>query len=346
MWKEAPPNGAIFLLRHDCATPSITPTGFSQPAPPGRPSLAAPNRLHARLTLQHTATARPLQAAASSAHRPSGTARPIPRDFADTFCGVSFPLLPMTGASATSGWRLSKSLEYVDTLMQEVALTNPPSSAAAHSDSRTLALPRWHPLQPRGANSTPKVSRGFLRRDLRSIFWHMNPAAKRPETLPPASCATSLSPVERGRSCNGPANANTLSTAFVKTHSHHRCHQLRLKTTAEPARLPFLHCVLSKRMVTNHLYTVQLFNRFACSQEEPRPLLFRFRPSCPLPVRCFSAESLKEHDKPTEACVLDASNGFFHDVLKPSRLSTTSPPLHLRTADAQGSHPTFFFIFS
>ena len=125
-------------------------------------------------------------------HLPNWYAQAHPdEDFAETFAvWLSSP--PEDWRQRYRGWKALEKLEYVETLMQEVAGTKPPVKRGRRiSDARKLrnTLARHYTARRKlYAEDFPD----FYDADLRAIFGHGEPG--RPRNPPPGSCASTAPP--------------------------------------------------------------------------------------------------------------------------------------------------------
>jgi len=186
-------------------------------------------------------------------HLPNWYAQAHPdEDFAETFAvWLSSP--PDDWRQRYRGWKALEKLEYVETLMQEIAVTKPAVKRGRRiSDARKLrsTLARHYTTRRKlYAEDFPD----FYDADLRSIFGHVEPAGVAPKETAArfmrqhrAALIASIVQWTGQRKYT----VNMLVQKLI-----HRCQQLKLKTHAEPARLHFDIASYLAAMVTNHLYT-------------------------------------------------------------------------------------------
>jgi hypothetical protein len=186
-------------------------------------------------------------------HLPNWYAQAHPdEDFAETFA-VWLSSSPDDWRQRYRGWKALEKLEYVETLMQEIAVTKPPVKRGRRiSDARKLrtTLARYYTTRRKlYAEDFPD----FYDADLRSIFGHAEPGAESPKETAArfmrqhrAALIASIVQWTGQRKYT----VNMLVQKLI-----HRCQQLKLKTHAEPARLYFDIASYLAAMVTNHLYT-------------------------------------------------------------------------------------------
>jgi len=192
-------------------------------------------------------------------HLPNWYAQAHPdEDFAETFA-VWLSSSPDDWRQRYRGWKALEKLEYVETLMQEIAATKPAVKRGRRiSEARKLrsTLARHYTTRRKlYAEDFPD----FYDADLRSIFGHGEPAGEAPKETAArfmrqhrAALIGSIVQWTGQRKYT----VNMLVQKLI-----HRCQQLKLKTHAEPARLHFDIASYLAAMVTNHLYTGR-FKRF------------------------------------------------------------------------------------
>ncbi len=188
-------------------------------------------------------------------HLPNWYAQAHPdEDFAETFAvWLSSP--PDDWRQRYRGWKALEKLEYVETLMQEIAVTKPPANVKRGrriSDARKLRSYARPPLRQPPQTLRRRFS-GFLRRrsalDLRprrALRRAPKETAARFMRQHRAALIASIVQWTGQRKYT----VNMLVQKLI-----HRCQQLKLKTHAEPARLHFDIASYLAAMVTNHLYT-------------------------------------------------------------------------------------------
>jgi hypothetical protein len=182
-------------------------------------------------------------------HLPNWYAQAHPdEDFAETFAvWLSSP--PEDWRQRYRGWKALEKLEYVETLMQEIAASKPAVKRGRRiSDARKLrtTLARYYVTRRKiYAEDFPD----FYDADLRSIFGNGEPGAESAARFMRQHRAALIASIVQWTG----QRKYTVSMLVQKLIL--RCQELKLKAPAEPARLYFDIASYLAALVTNHLYT-------------------------------------------------------------------------------------------
>ena len=182
-------------------------------------------------------------------HLPNWYAQAHPdEDFAETFAvWLSSP--PEDWRQRYRGWKALEKLEYVETLMQEIAATKPAVKRGRRiSDARKLrtTLARHYASRRKlYAEDFPD----FYDADLRSIFGNGEPGGESAARFMRQHRAALIASIVQWTG----QRKYTVSMLVQKLIL--RCQELKLKAPAEPARLYFDIASYLAALVTNHLYT-------------------------------------------------------------------------------------------
>jgi hypothetical protein len=182
-------------------------------------------------------------------HLPNWYAQAHPdEDFAETFAvWLSSP--PEDWRQRYRGWKALEKLEYVETLMQEIAASKPAVKRGRRiSDARKLrtTLARYYVTRRKiYAEDFPD----FYDADLRSIFGNGEPGGESAARFMRQHRAALIASIVQWTG----QRKYTVSMLVQKLIL--RCQELKLKAPAEPARLYFDIASYLAALVTNHLYT-------------------------------------------------------------------------------------------
>ena len=231
------------LLRHECGHAIDHAYKFSQ-RPDWQSIFGSPEAEYA----PETYTPRPYSRSFVR-HLPNWYAQAHPdEDFAETFAvWLSSP--PEDWRQRYRGWKALEKLEYVETLMQEVAATKPVVKRGRRiSEARKLRSTLAHHYAVRRklyAEDFPDVYDA----DLRSIFGTGEPSSESAAKFMRQHRADLITSIVQWTG-QRKYTVNMLVQKLTK-----RCQELKLKAPTGPARLYFDLASYLAALVTNHLYT-------------------------------------------------------------------------------------------
>ena len=238
-----PPEWCQMLLRHECGHAIDHAYRFSSRAN-GRKFSAAPKPSTRRKRTGRAPTAR-----ASCGIFPTGTRRRIPdEDFAETFA-VWLATPPEEWRQRYRGWKALEKLEYVDTLMQEVA-GKPPAVTRGRriSEARKLrkTLARYYAARRKlYAEDFPD----FYDADLRAIFGNGEPGGESAARVMRKHRGALIASIVQW------TGQRKYTVSMLVRKLMLRCQELKLTAPPDPVRLHFDLAAYLAALVTNHLYT-------------------------------------------------------------------------------------------
>ena len=190
-------------------------------------------------------------------HLPNWYAQAHPdEDFAETFA-VWLSSSPDDWRQRYRGWKALEKLEYVETLMQEIAATKPPVKRGRRiSEARKLrsTLARHYATRRKlYAEDFPD----FYDADLRSIFGHIEPGGAVPKDVPKETAARFMRQHRAAliASIVQWTGQRKYTVSMLVRKLIQRCQELKLVAPRDPARLQFELAAYLATLVTNHLYT-------------------------------------------------------------------------------------------